>query len=93
MVVKEAEKMADENEDQWLYGESNDGKEYTPTNIQSEVQQNDSLLINIQDKSQTQEDQQVEGTETSSEVRNITYRSSQTSYFINCYNEIFRYLF
>lgn len=71
MVVKEAEKMADENEDQWLYGDSTDGKEYASTNIQSEVQQNDSMLINIQDKSQ--EDQQVEGTNgTSSEVRDIT---------------------
>lgn len=61
--------MADESEDQWLYGDSTDGKEYTPANIQSEVQQNDSILAEAQENSQTQEDQKVEGAgETSSEV-------------------------
>lgn len=53
--------MADESEDQWLYGDSTDGKEYTPTNVQSEVQQNDSMLAEVQENSQTQEDQKVEG--------------------------------
>lgn len=58
--------MADENEDQWLYGDSADGKEYI--NIQSEIQQNDSTKI--QEKSQIQEDQKMEGSnETPSEVR------------------------
>lgn len=57
--------MADENEDQWLYGDSTDGKEYS--NIQSEIQQNDSTKT--QEKSQTQEDCKMEGTdETPSEV-------------------------
>lgn len=57
--------MADENEDQWLYGDSADGKDYA--NIQSEIQQNDSTKI--QEKSQTQEDRKIEGTsETPSEV-------------------------
>lgn len=66
---QEAGKMADESEDQWLYGDSTDGKEYTPTNIQSEVQQNDSMLAEVQENSQTQEDQKVEGVgEASSEV-------------------------
>lgn len=58
--------MADENEDQWLYGDSTDGKEYV--NIQSEIQQqNDSTKI--QEKSQIQEDHKMEGiNETPSEV-------------------------
>lgn len=57
--------MADENEDQWLYGDSVDGKEYI--NIQSEIQQNDSTKT--QEKSQIQEDHKMEGTnETPSEV-------------------------
>jgi len=89
--------MADENEDQWLYGDSTE-KEYTPTNIQSEVQENDSMLITIQDKSQTQEDQQMEGTnETLSEVRDITclvsiihhkliFRKMSTKYFVIYFN-------
>jgi len=59
--------MADESEDQWLYGDSIDGKEYTP-NIQSEVQ-NDSALAETQEHSQIQEDQKMESiNETPSEV-------------------------
>lgn len=62
-------KMADESEDQWLYGDSTDGKEYTPANIQSEVQQNDSVLAEAQENSQTPEDQKLEDAgETLSEV-------------------------
>lgn len=57
--------MADENEDQWLYGDSTDGKEYV--NIPSEIQQNDSTKT--QEKSQIPEDLKMEGTnETLSEV-------------------------
>lgn len=57
--------MADENEDQWLYGDSTDGKEYV--NIPSEIQQNDSTKT--QEKSQIPEDLKMEGTnETPSEV-------------------------
>lgn len=62
----EKREMADENEDQWLYGDSTDGKEYS--NIQSEIEQNDSTKT--QEKSQIQEDCKVEGTnEMSSDVR------------------------
>lgn len=61
--------MADESEDQWLYGDSTDGKEYTSTNTQSDVKQNDSTLAEAQENLQTQEDQKVEGVgETPSEV-------------------------
>lgn len=52
--------MADENEDQWLYGDSTDGKEYTPTSAQPESQENDSLPATIQEKSETLEDQKAE---------------------------------
>lgn len=63
---KKIGKMADENEDQWLYGDSADGKEYA--NIQSEIEQNDS--IKIQEKSQSEEDIKIEGAnETPPEVR------------------------
>ena len=55
-------KMADESEDQWLYGDSTDGKEYTSTNIQSEIQQNDSTLSEVQENLQIREDQKMEGT-------------------------------
>lgn len=67
--------MADDNEDQWLYGDSVEGKEYTPTNVQSESQQNDSTLAKIQEKSHSPEDQKMESVnEMPSEVRarNIT---------------------
>lgn len=60
--------MADESEDQWLYGDSTDSKEYTPANIQSEVQQNDSVLAEAQESSQTPEDQKLEGDGEMSEV-------------------------
>ncbi|XP_020289849.1 pre-mRNA 3'-end-processing factor FIP1 isoform X2 [Pseudomyrmex gracilis] len=52
--------MADENEDQWLYGESTDGKEYVPLDTHSETHQNDSSLANIQKISESQEDQETE---------------------------------
>ncbi|XP_017883896.1 pre-mRNA 3'-end-processing factor FIP1 [Ceratina calcarata] len=53
--------MADENEDQWLYGDSTDGKEYTPASIQPENQdESDSLPATVQEKSQTPEDQKTE---------------------------------
>jgi hypothetical protein len=65
--------MADESEDQWLYGDSTDSKEYTPTNVQSELQQNDSTLVEAQENLQTQEDQKMESVdETPSEVRDLT---------------------
>lgn len=65
--------MADESEDQWLYGDSTDGKEYSPTNVQSEVQQNDSVLAEAQESSQTSEDQKPEGAgETQPEVCSAT---------------------
>lgn len=61
--------MADDNEDQWLYGDSAEGKEYAPTNISSESQ-NDSASAKLQEKSQVPEDQKGEGVnETPSEVR------------------------
>lgn len=73
--------MADESEDQWLYGDSTDSKEYTPANIQSEIQQNDSTLAEAQNK-QTQEDQKMEGAgETPSEVRDLTSRSFTINIF------------
>lgn len=53
-------KMADENEDQWLYGDSTDGKEYTPTSVQPESQENDSIPATIQEKSEILEDQKTE---------------------------------
>lgn len=59
--MQEAGKMADESEDQWLYGDSTDGKEYTSTNIQSEIQQNDSTLSEVQENLQIREDQKMEG--------------------------------
>jgi len=55
-------KMADESEDQWLYGDSTDGKEYTSPNIQSEIQQNDSTLSEVHENLQIREDQKMEGT-------------------------------
>jgi len=62
--------MADENEDQWLYGDSTDAKEYTPASIQADVQQNDSIPDKIQEKIQSPEGEIVEGiSETPSEVR------------------------
>ena len=54
--------MADESEDQWLYGDSTDGKEYTSPNIQSEIQQNDSTLSEVHENLQIREDQKMEGT-------------------------------
>lgn len=54
--------MADENEDQWLYGDSTDGKEFTPTSVQPENQENDSISTTIQEKSETLEDQKTENT-------------------------------
>ncbi|XP_047370925.1 pre-mRNA 3'-end-processing factor FIP1 [Vespa velutina] len=48
--------MADESEEQWLYGDSTDGKELSPTNVQIENQQNDSILINSQEVSQILEE-------------------------------------
>ncbi|KYN05653.1 PREDICTED: pre-mRNA 3'-end-processing factor FIP1 [Cyphomyrmex costatus] len=65
--------MADESEDQWLYGDSTDGKEYTSTNIQLEVPQNDSTLTEVQENLQMQEDQKVEGVdEIPSEIQEVT---------------------
>ncbi|KYN20732.1 Pre-mRNA 3'-end-processing factor FIP1 [Trachymyrmex cornetzi] len=65
--------MADESEDQWLYGDSTDGKEYTSTNIQSEIQQNDSTLSEVQDNLQIREDQKMEGAgEIPSEMQEVT---------------------
>ncbi|XP_071573609.1 uncharacterized protein Fip1 isoform X1 [Temnothorax nylanderi] len=62
--------MADESEDQWLYGDSTDSKEYIPANIQSEIQQNDSILAEAQENSQTQGELKVECTgETPSEMQ------------------------
>jgi hypothetical protein len=62
--------MADENEDQWLYGDSADAKEYTPANVQTDIPQNDSIPDKIQEKVQSQEDEIVEGiNEIPSEVR------------------------
>ncbi|XP_032682645.1 pre-mRNA 3'-end-processing factor FIP1 [Odontomachus brunneus] len=52
--------MADDNEDQWLYGDSAEGKDFTPTNIQSESHQNESVLTNLPEKSQVPEDQRME---------------------------------
>ncbi|OAD60553.1 Pre-mRNA 3'-end-processing factor FIP1 [Eufriesea mexicana] len=52
--------MADENEDQWLYGDSTDGKEYAPTPVQPEIQENDSIPTTVQEKSQILEDQKTE---------------------------------
>lgn len=52
--------MADENEDQWLYGDSTDGKEYAPTSVQPESQENDSISATVQEKSQILEDQKTE---------------------------------
>lgn len=61
--------MADDNEDQWLYGDSVEGKEYTSTNTQSENQQNDSTFSKAQEKSYSPKDQKVDNTdETLSEV-------------------------
>lgn len=48
--------MADESEEQWLYGDSTDGKELSPTNVQIENQQNDSMPINSQETSQILEE-------------------------------------
>ncbi|KYQ58062.1 Pre-mRNA 3'-end-processing factor FIP1 [Trachymyrmex zeteki] len=65
--------MADESEDQWLYGDSTDGKEYTSTNIQSEIQQNDSTLSEVQENLQIREDQKMEGVdEIPSEMQEVT---------------------
>lgn len=62
--------MADENEDQWLYGDSTDGKEYTPSSVQGENQENDNTPVTIQEKSQTLEDQKAENVpEPPTEVR------------------------
>lgn len=67
--LSNAGKMADESEDQWLYGDSTDGKDYAQSNIQSEVQ-NDLILAEAQENSQAQEDQKVEDAgETPVEVR------------------------
>ncbi|KYM78376.1 Pre-mRNA 3'-end-processing factor FIP1 [Atta colombica] len=64
--------MADESEDQWLYGDSTDGKEYTSTNIQSEIQQNDSTLSEVHENLQIREDQKMEGTgEIPSEMQEV----------------------
>lgn len=54
--------MADENEDQWLYGDSTDGKEYTPPSVQADSQENDSASVTNQDKSQSLEDEKAENT-------------------------------
>ncbi|XP_014598749.1 PREDICTED: pre-mRNA 3'-end-processing factor FIP1 [Polistes canadensis] len=48
--------MADENEDQWLYGDSADVKDLSPANVLIENQQNESLSINTQDVSQILEE-------------------------------------
>ncbi|XP_014470603.1 PREDICTED: pre-mRNA 3'-end-processing factor FIP1 [Dinoponera quadriceps] len=65
--------MADDNEDQWLYGDSVEGKEFTPPNIQSESHQNDSASAKLQEKSQVPEDQKGEGVnEASSEMQEDT---------------------
>ncbi|KAK2580480.1 hypothetical protein KPH14_006220 [Odynerus spinipes] len=48
--------MADENEDQWLYGDSVDGKELSPPNVQIENQQNDTASANSQEPSQMLEE-------------------------------------
>lgn len=52
--------MADENEDQWLYGDSTDGKEYTPISVQPESQENDSTPITTEEKSENLDDQKAE---------------------------------
>lgn len=52
--------MADENEDQWLYGDSADGKEYVPSSVQPENQENDPISVSIPEKSQALEDQKME---------------------------------
>lgn len=54
--------MADENEDQWLYGDSTDTKEYTPATAQADVQQNDLTPGKVQEKSTPQEDQTADAT-------------------------------
>lgn len=62
--------MADENEDQWLYGDSTDTKEYTPATAQADVQQNDLTPGKVQEKSTPQEDQTADATgEAPPEVR------------------------
>ncbi|XP_011704125.1 PREDICTED: pre-mRNA 3'-end-processing factor FIP1 [Wasmannia auropunctata] len=64
--------MADESEDQWLYGDSTDSKEFISANIKSEIQQNDSTLAEAQESSQTQEDQKVEVADEPSEMQEVT---------------------
>lgn len=76
--------MADENEDQWLYGDSTDGKEYTPTSVQPESQENDSIPATIQEKSEILEDQKTENvidppTEPSEEAEPPEEESSPTN--------------
>lgn len=80
--------MADDNEDQWLYGDSAEGKDYTPANIQSESHQNDSAPAKLQEKSQVPEDRKMESAkETPSEVH-ASHNLSQMfviNYFVGRY--------
>lgn len=78
-------KMADDNEDQWLYGDSAEGKDYTPTNIQSsESHQNESVLTKLAEKSQAPEDQKMESSnEIPSEVH-ASHNLYQT-FILNCF--------
>lgn len=54
--------MADESEDQWLYGDSADAKEITAVSTQADVEHNDSTPDKMEDKTQPQDDQTAEGT-------------------------------
>jgi hypothetical protein len=48
--------MADENEDQWLYGDSGDGKESFPENSDSQPAENEAAYNNQEEAYQPSDD-------------------------------------
>ncbi|XP_015604820.1 pre-mRNA 3'-end-processing factor FIP1 isoform X2 [Cephus cinctus] len=52
--------MADENEDQWLYGDSVDGKEAATSNTPSEALEVETTPLSTQEESQNEEEQKME---------------------------------
>lgn len=65
-------KMADENEDQWLYGDSADGKDGFPENSDSQPADNDTAFNNQEDSYQQNEDTQEEHENETSDKQGVT---------------------
>ena len=65
-------KMADENEDQWLYGDSVDGKDSFPENSDSQPAENSNSYNNQDEPYEQNEDTQGEMENEPPEMQEVT---------------------